>query len=86
MAEKMQIGKLNGSIRSNLTLKGTISKPQFISGEEYSGSYEVKPKVEQQILPTKNKLLIDDMTIKGIEIHRVKNPNGGTTVYIAKGD
>lgn len=86
MAEKMQIGKLNGSIRSNLTLKGTITKPSFIGGEEYYGSYEVKPKVEQQILPTKNKLLIDDMTIKGIEIHRVKNVSGGTTVYIAKGD
>lgn len=51
----------------------------------YEGDYEVTPKVEAQTMPTKNKLLIDDMTIKGIEIHRVKNSSGGTTVYIARG-
>jgi hypothetical protein len=87
MAENLlQIGKIKGVIRSKLILKGTISKPTFIGGEEYKGAYEVTPKVEAQIMPTKDKVLIADMTVKGIEIHRVKNPNGGTTVYIAKGD
>ena len=87
MAENLlQIGKIKGVIHSKLILKGTISKPTFIGGEEYKGAYEVTPKVEAQIMPTKDKVLIADMTVKGIEIHRVKNSSGGTTVYIAKGD
>ena len=66
---------------------GEIHKvTEYIGGEEYEGAYEVTPKVEAQTMQTKNKVLIDDMTIKGIEIHRVKNNGGGTTVYIAKGD
>lgn len=91
----VQYGKLRGSIkssltligniRSNVSLNGVISKPTFIGGEEYKGAYEVTPKVEAQTLPTKDKMLIDDMTVKGIEIHRVKNSSGGITVYIAKG-
>ena len=86
MTENIQTGKLKGIIRSTINLKGIVSKPSFIVGEEYEGDYVVKPKVDQQIMPTKNKMLINDMTIKGIEIHRVKNNGGGTTVYIAKGD
>lgn len=58
---------------------------EYIGGEEYKGAYEVTPQVEAQTMPTKNKLLIEDITVKGIEIHRVKNSSGGTTVYIARG-
>lgn len=52
----------------------------------YEGEYEVTPKVTEQTLPTKDKVLVDDIMVKGIEIHRVKNSSGGTTVYIARGD
>jgi hypothetical protein len=52
----------------------------------YEGAYVVTPKLEAQTMPTKNKVLNEDMTVKGIEIHRVKNSSGGTTVYIARGD
>lgn len=53
---------------------------------QYEGAYVVNPRLEAQTMPTKNKVLNEDMTIKGIEIHRVKNSSGGTTVYIARGD
>ena len=83
MAENLlQIGKIKGIIHSKLILKGTISKPTFIGGEEYKGSYEVTPKVEAQTMPTKDKLLIEDMTIKAIPIFKVSNTTGGNTVFI----
>lgn len=88
----VQYGKLRGSIkssltligniRSNVSLNGVISKPTFIGGEEYKGAYEVTPKVEAQTLPTKDKMLIDDMTIKAIPIFKVSNTTGGNTVFI----
>ena len=83
MAENLlQIGKIKGVIHSKLILKGTISKPTFIGGEEYKGSYEVTPKVEAQTIPTKDKVLIEDMTIKAIPIFKVSNTTGGNTVFI----
>jgi hypothetical protein len=78
-------GTLSGAITSKGSLIATVSKPAFIGGEQYEGSYEVTPKLEAQTLPTKDKVLIADVTIKEIEIHRVKNSSGGTTIYIARG-
>lgn len=52
--------------------------------EFYDGSYEVTPAVESQTLPTKKKLMADDLTIKEIPIYETTNNSGGTTVYIAK--
>lgn len=53
-------------------------------GDKYEGDYEITPKVEAQTVPTKNKVLVDDMTIKSIPIYKTSNNSGGTTVYIAK--
>lgn len=54
-----------------------------IGGELYKGDYTVIPKIDQQVMPTKGKLLVKDVTIKAIPIFRTSNPAGGTTVYIA---
>lgn len=62
----------------------TVTK--YIGGDPYEGDYIVTPRVVEQTMPTKDKRMTDDVTIKGIEIHRVKNSSGGTTVYIAKGE
>lgn len=61
----------------------TVTK--YVGGEEYKGVYEVTPRLEAQTLPTKDKVLTDNVTVKEIEIHRVKNSSGGTTIYIARG-
>ena len=79
---KLQSGSLNGSISSRGTLSGTISKPEFLGGEEYQGAYEVTPKVEAQTMPTKHKVLKDDITVKSIPYFNVSNTSGGSTVYI----
>lgn len=55
-----------------------------VGGEVYRGEYTVTPKVSGQVVPTKGKLLLDDMTINPIPFFNVSNTTGGSTVYIAK--
>lgn len=54
-----------------------------VGGEVYKGDYTVTPKMEGQTMPTKGKVLIDDVVVKAIPVFRVSNTSGGTTVYIA---
>lgn len=48
----------------------------------YTGNYEVQPKITEQILKTKNKSMLDDVTVYQIPFKEVSNPEGGTTVTI----
>lgn len=57
---------------------------EIVGGELYGGDYVVTPKVVAQTLPTKRKLLEDDLTVDAIPCFRVSNTSGGSTVYIAK--
>lgn len=50
---------------------------------EYTEAYEVTPKTyEAQTLETKNKLLVDNVTVKEIPISKASNMAGGYTVTI----
>ena len=51
--------------------------------DPYTGSYEVTPKVDAQTLPTAQKMMAEDLTVKGIPIYEVSNQADGETVYIA---
>ena len=83
---------LKGSIASKKSLKGSITTKEKISGfvnaggmtqqESYDGSYEVIPTIEQQILQTKNKTMVNDLTIKSIPYSESDNSAGGITVTI----
>lgn len=55
---------------------------EYIGGEQYFGDYVVTPKVDEQMLKTKDKVLTDDVVIKSIPFFKVSNTNGGSTVYI----
>jgi hypothetical protein len=73
--------------KTNQKLDADFGEVQYVTefvGDKYEGDYEITPKVETQTVPTKNKVLIDDMTIKSIPIYKTSNNSGGTTVYIAK--
>ena len=73
--------------KTNQKLGADFGEVQYVTefvGEKYEGDYEITPNVEAQTVPTKNKVLIDDMTIKSIPIYKTSNNSGGTTVYIAK--
>lgn len=54
----------------------------YTGGEEYDGDYQVTPKFTEEVLKTKNKLMKDNVLVSPIEVARVSNPSGGTTVYI----
>lgn len=58
------------------------SIPTYTGGEEYDGAYKVTPKFTEEVLKTKNKLMKDNVLVHPIEVARVSNPVGGTTVYI----
>ena len=49
---------------------------------EYDGEYVVTPKVNEQTMGTKDKVMTDDVTIKAIPFFNVGNASGGDTVYI----
>ena len=48
----------------------------------YTGDYIVDPDFATQTLGTKEKYMLDDVTVNPIEIARVSNPAGGRTIYI----
>lgn len=85
---------LKGSIASKKSLKGSITTKEKISGfvnvggmiqqESYDGSYEVIPTIGQQILQTKNKTMVNDLTIKSIPYSEVTNISNGITVTIGE--
>lgn len=50
--------------------------------EKYEGTYIVIPQSKEQVLPTSNKYLIDDVTIKEIPYYEVSNDAGGKTITI----
>lgn len=56
---------------------------EYVGGELYEGEYEVTPQFDEQTLPTKEKVMAADVTIKAIPVYRVSNTSGGITVYIA---
>ena len=55
---------------------------EYVGGEVYEGEYIVTPKVTGQTMPTKDRVLVEDMTIKPIPFFNTSNNSGGTTVYI----
>lgn len=54
-----------------------------IGNEPYTGEYEITPKVSKQIVPTKGKVMQNDLTVNSVPFFDVGNTSGGSTVYIA---
>ena len=48
----------------------------------YTGDYDVIPRVYQQVLETKDKLMVDDVTVEIIPYAQVINLSNGYTVTI----
>lgn len=60
-------------------IKGTV-KPT----DGYSESYTYNASFEDQIIPTKNKFLVNDITINKISMHTASNDAGGYTLNIGE--
>lgn len=75
---------INGSVMQQC-LKANISAIKTRpTAEYYKGDYEVTPLITAQVLPTNDKLMMDDLTIRKIPLYEVSNNVGGTTVTIGK--
>lgn len=48
----------------------------------YSGEFVVTPAVDAQTIPTAQKFVENDITVKAIPYFNVSNTAGGSTVYI----
>lgn len=75
------------TVENTLTQKVDIKQdivvvPMYKDIEMYEGDYEVTPKVSEQTLPTAEKMMAEDLTVKSIPFFNVGNTSGGSTVYI----
>ena len=55
---------------------------QIRTDDKYEGDYNVIPRVYQQTLDTKDKLMLNDVTVEIIPLSRVINLSNGYTVTI----
>lgn len=49
---------------------------------DYEGTYVVEPKTSEQVLPTKETSMEDDLTVNAIHYDEVSNLGGGKTATI----
>lgn len=66
-------------IETNLEIKTGI----ITEGIPYDGDYEIIPTTFEQILPTKTKVMKEDVNIHSIPYHDISNESGGRTISIA---
>ena len=62
-----------------------FSEAIIVQGErlpDYEGEYQITPRITEQILETKDKSMVDNVTIFQIPYAAVSNPSGGQTVTI----
>lgn len=84
---------LSGSISAESSLSGELSCISGLSGkvsvtkeyDVYGGEYTVIPKAfEEQVLPTSNRVLKEDVIVKEVPFYETGNDSGGITAYIGK--
>lgn len=65
-------------------IKLTVSEKfqEVIGTETYKGDYTVIPKVEEQVMETKNKTMTDNVTVLKIPYSEVDNLSDGQTITI----
>lgn len=68
---------------SPVKMAATTGKIAYVGGELYDGEYAVTPRVTEQTLPTAQKLMLEDLTVRAIPRYDVSNTSGGTTIFIA---
>lgn len=74
-------GTLAGTVVNGIKkLNGSVRMP--VSFEAYAGGYVVTPRVEEQVLATHNKRMVDDVTVEAIPYWEVDNTSDGQTVII----
>ena len=74
--------RLSGSLSIAAQLSGLVD-PGGSSFPPYTGDYDITPQVDvDQILPTANHRMMQDLTVERIPIHEAHGPTGGITITI----
>lgn len=73
---------LLGDINSNWELIGDVIASYHDSYDKYKGNYVVVPSTNVQELPTMNKLMDRNVTVKEIPYYEISNSYGGDTIVI----
>lgn len=82
-APRQRIDLVNTGVNQNVGVTSdVITVPVYKDIPEYQGVYDVTPKVVEQRMETKDKVMRYDVTIKSIPFFNVSNTSGGSTVYI----
>ena len=77
-------GSLSGSLAIAAQLSGLVD-PGGSSFPPYTGDYDIVPKVDiDQILPTANHRMMQDLTVERIPIQETPGPTGGMTITIGE--
>ena len=74
--------KISESIQDFKTSFGELQLVKVYVGDPYDGTYEVTPKIIGQVLPTKEKILHQDLLINAIPYAETTNTSNGITVTI----
>ncbi|MBQ3456624.1 MAG: hypothetical protein IJG36_09310 [Synergistaceae bacterium] len=69
-----------GEVTASIALEGTVQAGG--SYPAYEGSYEIEPSAGTQVLPTRNRLMTEDITVREIAYQEVTNSSGGKTITI----
>lgn len=70
-------------VQTKCTFNADFGEVILVKTEEvYEGDYNVIPRVYQQILETKDKLMLDDLTVEIIPLAKTINLSNGYTVTI----
>ena len=79
------LNQIDGELSLNAEYDGEIGKVIVVAEHDlptYTGPTVINPDFVGTSLPTKNKVLAQNITIKPIEVQSVSNLAGGKTVYI----
>ena len=70
-------------VQTECTFNIDFGEVVFIrTDDKYEGDYTVIPRVYQQMLDTKDKLMLDNVTVEIIPLSKIINPQNGYTVTI----
>lgn len=71
---------------SNQHIQIGFSQIQLVKefGEAYEGDHIITPSRAEQIMPTKNKQMTDNVTVEAIPFYEVGNNSHGTTFIIGE--
>lgn len=70
-------------VQTHCTFNIDFGEVVFVrTDDKYEGDYNVIPRVYQQMLETKDKLMLDNVTVEVIPLSKIINPQNGYTVTI----